>query len=120
MTTDILDRGLGTAGVLYYAALRSPRLIDQVAPIAALAGGLFALLAAGPRGGAIIAMRVEIGSQSPAKRLRPFGEEAGGMPQRLAGELALAAAGGIHHRRDVIRRRRRGALSSRVSRISRS
>jgi lipopolysaccharide export system permease protein len=32
VTTDILDRGLGTAGVLYYAALRSPRLIEQVAP----------------------------------------------------------------------------------------
>ena len=56
VTTDILDRGLGTAGVFYYAALRSPRLIEQVAPIATLAGGLlaFAQLA---RESAIIAMR---------------------------------------------------------------
>ncbi|KQY30200.1 permease [Caulobacter sp. Root1455] len=56
VTTDILDRGLGTAGVLYYAALRSPRLIEQVAPIATLAGGLFAFSQLA-RESAIIAMR---------------------------------------------------------------
>ncbi|MGR4864437.1 LptF/LptG family permease [Caulobacter sp. LARHSG274] len=56
VTTDILDRGLGTAGVLYYAALRSPRLIEQVAPIATLAGGLLAFSQLA-RESAIIAMR---------------------------------------------------------------
>ena len=56
VTTDILDRGLGTAGVLYYAALRSPRLIEQVAPIATLAGGLFAFSQLA-RESAIVAMR---------------------------------------------------------------
>ncbi|KRA74953.1 permease [Caulobacter sp. Root656] len=56
VTTDIMDRGLGTAGVLYYAALRSPRLIEQVAPIATLAGGLFAFSQLA-RESAIIAMR---------------------------------------------------------------
>jgi lipopolysaccharide export system permease protein len=56
VTTDILDRGLGTAGVIYYAALRSPRLFEQVAPIATLAGGLFAFSQLA-RESAIIAMR---------------------------------------------------------------
>jgi lipopolysaccharide export system permease protein len=56
VTTDILDRGLGVAGVLYYAALRSPRLLEQVAPIATLAGGLFAFSQLA-RESAIIAMR---------------------------------------------------------------
>jgi lipopolysaccharide export system permease protein len=56
VTTEILDRGLGTAGVLYYAALRSPRLVEQVAPIATLAGGLFAFSQLA-RESAIIAMR---------------------------------------------------------------
>ena len=56
VTTDIIDRGLGTAGVLYYAALRSPRLFEQVAPIATLAGGLFAFSQLA-RESAIIAMR---------------------------------------------------------------
>jgi lipopolysaccharide export system permease protein len=56
VTTDILDRGQGVAGVLYYAALRSPRLISQVAPIATLAGGLFAFSQLA-RESAIIAMR---------------------------------------------------------------
>jgi lipopolysaccharide export system permease protein len=56
VTTDIMDRGLGTAGVLHYAALRSPRLFEQVAPIATLAGGLFAFSQLA-RESAIIAMR---------------------------------------------------------------
>ncbi|MBI1196708.1 MAG: LptF/LptG family permease [Phenylobacterium sp.] len=42
VTTEILDRKLGAAGVAYYALLRLPRLIEQAAPLAALAGSLFA------------------------------------------------------------------------------
>ncbi len=56
VTTDILDRGLGVGGVLYYAALRTPRLIEQIAPISVLAGGLFAFSQLA-RESAIIAMR---------------------------------------------------------------
>jgi len=40
--TDILERKLGFGGVLYYATLRLPTLIQQVAPISVLAGCLFA------------------------------------------------------------------------------
>ncbi|MDB5455486.1 MAG: permease [Caulobacter sp.] len=56
VTTDILDRGLGMGGVIYYAALRFPRLIEQVAPISVLAGGLFAFSQLA-RENAVIAMR---------------------------------------------------------------
>ncbi|WP_419251601.1 LptF/LptG family permease [Caulobacter sp. ErkDOM-YI] len=56
VTTDILDRGLGVGGVLFYAALRAPRLIEQIAPISVLAGGLFAFSQLA-RESAIIAMR---------------------------------------------------------------
>jgi lipopolysaccharide export system permease protein len=42
VTTEILDRDLGAEGVGYYALLRLPRLIEQAAPLAVLAGGLFA------------------------------------------------------------------------------
>ncbi|UAL08829.1 LptF/LptG family permease [Caulobacter segnis] len=56
VTTDILDRGLGVAGVAYYAALRLPRLFEQVAPIAVLAGGLFAFSQLA-RESAVVAMR---------------------------------------------------------------
>jgi lipopolysaccharide export system permease protein len=42
VTTEILDRKLGAAGVAYYALLRLPRLIEQAMPLAALAGSLFA------------------------------------------------------------------------------
>lgn len=56
VTTDILDRGLGLGGVLYYAALRTPRLVEQIAPISVLAGGLFAFSQMA-RESAIIAMR---------------------------------------------------------------
>jgi lipopolysaccharide export system permease protein len=42
VTTEILDRKLGAAGVAYYALLRLPRLIEQAAPLAVLAGALFA------------------------------------------------------------------------------
>lgn len=56
VTTDILDRGLGVAGVFHHAALRFPRLVEQVAPLSVLAGGLFAFgqLA---RENAVVAMR---------------------------------------------------------------
>jgi len=56
VTTDILDRGLGMAGVAYYAAMRLPRLFEQVAPIAVLAGGLFAFSQLA-RESAVVAMR---------------------------------------------------------------
>lgn len=42
VTTEILDRRLGPGGVLYYVALRTPALIQQVAPLSVLAGCLFA------------------------------------------------------------------------------
>lgn len=42
ITTEILDRGLGAGGVFYYSLLRLPRLIEQAAPLAVLAGALFA------------------------------------------------------------------------------
>jgi lipopolysaccharide export system permease protein len=42
VTTSILDRNLGAAGVAYYAMLRAPRLFEQAAPLAVLAGSLFA------------------------------------------------------------------------------
>ena len=42
VTTEILDRKLGAGGVAYYALLRLPRLIEQAAPLAVLAGALFA------------------------------------------------------------------------------
>jgi lipopolysaccharide export system permease protein len=42
VTNDILDRDLGASGVGYYALLRLPRLIEQAAPLAVLAGALFA------------------------------------------------------------------------------
>jgi len=56
VTPDILERGLGVAGVAYYAALRMPRLFEQVAPIAVLAGGLFAFSQLA-RESAVVAMR---------------------------------------------------------------
>lgn len=42
VTPQILERGLGAAGMVQYALLRLPRLIDQAAPISVLAGGIFA------------------------------------------------------------------------------
>lgn len=56
MTARILDRGLGFGGVIYYAALRSPGLVEQAMPIAVLAGGLFAF-AQFARETAVTAMR---------------------------------------------------------------
>ncbi len=44
VTPDIVERDLGFAGVLHYAALRLPWLIDQAAPLAVLAGGIFAFM----------------------------------------------------------------------------
>ncbi|MCC7266589.1 MAG: LptF/LptG family permease [Caulobacteraceae bacterium] len=56
ITTEILDRGLGFGGVVKYALLRLPRLVEQAAPLAALAGGLFAF-AQLARDHAVTAMR---------------------------------------------------------------
>ena len=56
ITADILDRGLGMSGVVYYASLRMPRLILQAAPLAVLAGSLFAFTQLA-RESAVIAMR---------------------------------------------------------------
>lgn len=42
VTTEILERNLGASGVAYYALLRLPRLFEQAAPLAVLAGSLFA------------------------------------------------------------------------------
>lgn len=56
VTTDILDRGLGFGGVAYYAALRTPRLLEQVIPLAVLAGGIFAFAQLARESG-VIAMR---------------------------------------------------------------
>jgi lipopolysaccharide export system permease protein len=44
VTPEIVERGLGFAGILHYAALRLPRLIDQAAPLAVLSGGIFAFI----------------------------------------------------------------------------
>jgi len=44
VTTDILQRKLGVEGVIHYAALRLPTLLQQAAPLAMLAGCLFAFL----------------------------------------------------------------------------
>jgi lipopolysaccharide export system permease protein len=44
VTPDIVERGLGFGGVLHYAALRLPRLLDQAAPLAVLSGGIFAFM----------------------------------------------------------------------------
>ena len=41
-TPEILERGLGMGGVAYHALLRLPRMLEQAAPLAVLAGGLFA------------------------------------------------------------------------------
>lgn len=56
VTTDILDRRLGAAGVAYYAMLRLPRLIEQAAPLSVLAGCLFAFTQLA-RDSAVTAMR---------------------------------------------------------------
>ncbi|WP_374470612.1 LptF/LptG family permease [Phenylobacterium sp.] len=41
VTTDIVERQLGAGGVAYYSLLRLPRLVEQSAPLAVLAGALF-------------------------------------------------------------------------------
>ncbi len=42
VTPDIIERGLGAGGMVQYALLRLPRLIEQAAPLSVLAGGIFA------------------------------------------------------------------------------
>ena len=44
VTPDIVERGLGFAGVLHYAVLRLPQLINQAAPLGVLAGSIFAFM----------------------------------------------------------------------------
>jgi lipopolysaccharide export system permease protein len=44
VTPDIVERGLGFAGVLHYAALRLPQMFDQAAPLGVLAGSIFAFM----------------------------------------------------------------------------
>jgi len=56
VTTDILQRRLGVAGVIHYALLRTPSLVEQTAPLAMLAGGLFAF-AQLARENAVVALR---------------------------------------------------------------
>jgi len=56
VTTDILERKLGISGVLYYAALRLPALVEQVAPLSVLAGCLFAFTQLA-RENAVVALR---------------------------------------------------------------
>lgn len=42
VTAQILERGLGIGGVAYHSMMRLPRMLEQVAPLSVLAGGLFA------------------------------------------------------------------------------
>jgi lipopolysaccharide export system permease protein len=56
VTTDILQRKLGMGGVAYYALLRTPGLIEQVAPLAVLAGCIFAFTQMA-RENAVVALR---------------------------------------------------------------
>ncbi|MBE7216892.1 MAG: LptF/LptG family permease [Caulobacteraceae bacterium] len=42
VSTRIIDRGQGVAGVATYAALHAPHLVEQAAPFGVLAGALFA------------------------------------------------------------------------------
>jgi lipopolysaccharide export system permease protein len=44
VTPDIVERGLGFAGIVHYAVLRLPQLIDQAAPLGVLAGSIFAFM----------------------------------------------------------------------------
>jgi lipopolysaccharide export system permease protein len=44
VTSDIVERGLGFAGIVHYAVLRLPQLIDQAAPLGVLAGSIFAFM----------------------------------------------------------------------------
>jgi lipopolysaccharide export system permease protein len=44
VTPDIVERGLGFGGIVHYAVLRLPQLIDQAAPLGVLAGSIFAFM----------------------------------------------------------------------------
>ncbi len=44
ITPEIIQRGLGFGGILHYASLRLPRMIDQAAPLSVLAGAIFAFI----------------------------------------------------------------------------
>jgi len=47
ITPQIVARGLGPGGMAYYSLLRTPRLIDQAAPLGVLAGAIFAFMKLG-------------------------------------------------------------------------
>jgi lipopolysaccharide export system permease protein len=44
ITPEIIERGLGAVGMARYALLRTPRLLDQAAPLGVLAGSVFAFM----------------------------------------------------------------------------
>jgi lipopolysaccharide export system permease protein len=44
ITAEIIQRGLGAAGMARYAVLRAPRLIDQAIPLGVLGGSIFAFM----------------------------------------------------------------------------
>jgi lipopolysaccharide export system permease protein len=44
VTPDIIERGLGFAGMVHYAVLRLPQMINQAAPLGVLAGSIFAFM----------------------------------------------------------------------------
>jgi hypothetical protein len=44
VTPDIIERGLGAVGMVHYALLRLPQMIDQAAPLGVLAGSIFAFM----------------------------------------------------------------------------
>ncbi len=44
VTPQIIGRGLGGGGMIHYALLRAPRLLDQAAPIGVLAGSIFGFM----------------------------------------------------------------------------
>lgn len=44
VTPDIIARNLGFQGILHYASLRFPRLLQQAAPLGVLAGSIFAFM----------------------------------------------------------------------------
>lgn len=56
VTPQIIGRGLGGGGIAHYALLRLPRLIEQAAPIAALAGCIFGFMKLASES-AVVAMR---------------------------------------------------------------
>jgi len=72
VSTEILQRKLGIGGVIHYTLLRTPMLVEQVAPLAMLAGCLFAFTQLA-RENAVVALRAAgvstyqlLGTMAPA------------------------------------------------------